>query len=103
MAIELTSKQKSLLRGLGQSLDAQASVGKAGLTAAVAQSISALLAAKELVKVHIPAGSGDDRKAMGQELAAATGAVCVGVLGRTVLLYKPNPDLPPAKRIAIGG
>ena len=98
MDAELTGRQKRFLRGLGQTLRPAASVGKEGLSDGVVGNVKALLAAMELVKVRIPAGDGKGRQQMGQDLAAATGSTCLAVIGRTVLLYRANMDLPPNKR-----
>jgi RNA-binding protein YhbY len=43
--------------------------------------------------------TGSERKQAAEELAIAAGAQCVGVVGRTVLLYRPNESLPAEKRI----
>jgi len=96
---ELTNKQKSFLRGLGQKLQAVATIGKAGITDAVVQNMCVLLDQHELVKVSLPAGSSDDRRAAGEQLASACGAACAGVVGRTALLFRASETLPPQKRI----
>ena len=98
---ELTSKQKGYLRGLAQRIEASGSVGKAGLTDAANANLRDLLQRHELVKVHIPAGSGSDRQAMGVEIAAATDAALVTVVGRMVVLYRPNEQLDSDRRIKL--
>jgi RNA-binding protein YhbY len=65
-------------------------VGKAGLTEAVSVATAELLARQELVKVRLPAGAPAERKVLAEELARAAGALCVGTLGRTALLYRPE-------------
>jgi RNA-binding protein len=77
-------------------------IGKEGLTPAVAARIDELLQQHELVKIRMPAGAAPERKAMGQEAATACSAACAGVVGRTALLYRPNPDLPEDTRIRFG-
>jgi RNA-binding protein len=96
---ELTGKQKSHLRGLGQRLEPLLTIGKAGLTEAVAGAVGELLARRELVKLRLPAGPGPQRRAMAEELAAAVAAQCVGVVGRTALLYRPNESLAERDRV----
>ena len=98
---ELTGKQKRALRAMGTRLTARGAVGKAGLTDAVVASVDGLLAGYELVKVRLAGGAGRDRKEISQQLAGATGACCVGTVGHTVLLYRPNADLAPERRVAI--
>ncbi len=87
----LTSSDYSHLRSEGRRLTVTATVGKAGLTEAVALQISTLLAHHELVKVRIPPSDKAGRAEMAQKLAAKTAATLVELLGRTVLLYKPLP------------
>ena len=96
---ELTGKQKRHLRGIGQGLDALASVGKAGVSEAFVAAVSELLGRQELVKVRLPAGPGKWRNALADQIAEAADAACAGVVGRTALLYRPNETLQPKDRI----
>jgi RNA-binding protein len=67
-------------------------VGQAGSTAGVVQAIDAALLAHELVKIrlHDP----DDKKAVAAALAEAAGAALCGLVGHTVILYRPHPEAP---------
>jgi len=96
---ELTGKQKKHLRGLGQLLEALVTVGKEGITPPVVKGISDLLDKRELIKVRLTGPSGAERKEVGPALAQATGSACIAVVGKTVLLYRPNSDLEPSKRV----
>ena len=96
---ELTGKQKRHLRGMGQRLDPRASVGKAGVSDAFVEAVRDLLSQEELLKIRLPAGPGKWRQATAGQIAEAVGAVCVGVVGRTALLYRPNDELAPKDRI----
>jgi RNA-binding protein len=98
---ELTSKQKAFLRGIGQTIECSIVVGKGGISEGLLSALRDVLARQELVKVKIPAGPGPMRDQCGAELAAGAGAELLGVVGRTALLYKPNPDLPAEKRISV--
>jgi len=80
-------------------LDPILTVGKEGISPAVVQSVSDLLDRRELIKVRLTGPSGAARKEIGPALADAARAACAGVIGRTVLLYRPNPELNPARRI----
>ena len=95
----LTGKQKRFLRGLGQSLRAGVLIGKEGVTEGVVSAADGALARHELVKVRMPAGPATVRKAVAEQLATGAGAACIGVVGRTALLYRPNDDLPDEARI----
>ncbi|MDP6637249.1 MAG: YhbY family RNA-binding protein [Phycisphaerae bacterium] len=99
--VELTGKQKKQLRGLGQRIDALMTVGKEGITDPVVKSVSDLLDKRELIKVRLTGPSGAARKEVGPALAEAAEAVCLAVVGKTVLLYRPNPDLKPSKRVKL--
>ncbi|MHC4561484.1 MAG: YhbY family RNA-binding protein [Planctomycetota bacterium] len=94
---DLTGKQKRFLRSCGQQLRPAAIVGKAGLTDDVVAHLADQLARHELVKIKLPAG--DERKAIAAESAEKLGAVCIGVVGRTALLYRANDQLDPSLRI----
>jgi RNA-binding protein len=95
---DLTGKQKRRLRGVGQRLSPAVLMGKAGLTEGIIARIQTSLEGRELIKVRLP-GEAPDRKALAQELARSVEATCVGLTGRSVLLYRSNPDLDPDDRI----
>ena len=96
---ELTGRQRRLLRSLGQRLSPAAVVGKGGLTDEAIGNVARLLAEHELIKVKLP--EGPVRKEVAAELAAAVDAACVGVVGRTALLYRPNERLSPEGRVSL--
>lgn len=95
----LTGKQKRFLRSRGQSLAPLVSVGKAGLTQSVLAALSDQLDRHELVKIKLPAGR--ERKILAAEAAETLTATCVGVIGRTALLYRANNHLDDDKRIPL--
>lgn len=97
--VELTGKQKKHLKGLGQLLDPVVTVGKEGVTEPVVRGIGELLDKRELIKVRLTGPAGAARKEVGPAIAQAVDAACVAVVGRTVLLYRPNPDVKPSRRI----
>jgi len=101
--IELTGKQKKHLRGLGQKLEARTTVGKEGITDPVIKNLSDLLDKRELIKVRLTGPSGEARKEIGPALAEALQAECISLIGRTVVLYRPNPKIKPSKQIKING
>ena len=88
--VELTGKQKKHLRGLGQLLDPLLTVGKEGITDPVVKGVGDLLDKRELIKVRLAGPSGAARKEVGPALAQAADAVCISVVGRTVVLYRPK-------------
>lgn len=84
--------QRRFLRGRANPLSALVHVGQGGVTDAVSAAVSDALLAHELVKVrlHEP----DDKKAMAADLAARTDSELCGVVGHTVILYRPHPEAP---------
>lgn len=97
--IELTGGQKKALRSMGHHLEPVVYTGKEGLSPALLKSLEAALTAHELIKIKIGQNCPLERNQAGQELARITGAALVQIIGRMVLLYRPNPDLPEAKRV----
>jgi RNA-binding protein len=71
-------------------------VGDAGITEGVLRALDEALRSHELVKVRMRQPA--DKKAMATELALATGATLLGLIGHTVLLYRANPDAPGTER-----
>ncbi len=98
---QLSSKQKSYLRGLGHHLAPVAMIGQQGLTKEVLNSINAVLTAHELVKIKIQNTASIERYEAAESVAGQTGAQLVQVVGRSILLYKPNKDIRPDKRIIL--
>lgn len=98
--IELSSAEKKRLRGLGHHLEPVVYVGKGGMSSALLQSLEAALKAHELIKIKIGENSPMDRHSAGNSLAELTGAALVQVIGRMVLLYRPNLEETNPRRIA---
>lgn len=93
-AEELTGKQRRYLRGLGVHLKATVFVGSSGITEPLLASVRDAHSNAELIKVKIERACPLDRKTAGRELADATASHLVQILGRTVLLYRADPDEP---------
>jgi RNA-binding protein len=91
---ELTGKQRRHLRALGHHLDAVLQIGREGITDAVVAQAHAQLRKHELVKIKVLESSPQGRHEAAEELSARTGAELAQVLGRTFLLYKPDPEKP---------
>ena len=88
----LTGRQRQALRGKAHRIDPTVQVGHAGVTAAVLRSTNESLATHELIKVrlHDP----EDKRAAAQALADGTNSVLCGLVGHTVILYRPDPEQP---------
>jgi RNA-binding protein len=92
--MSLTGKQRRHLRGLGHGLAPVAQVGKGGVSDAVVAAIDAALAHHELIKIKLLESLDVDRDEAAAALAERTRSEVAQVLGRTVLLYRPDPDDP---------
>jgi RNA-binding protein len=90
----LDGKQRRKLRALGHHLAVVVQVGQEGVTPGVVAALEQALWDHELVKVKLASEDRDARKEQTEALASGTGAEVAQALGRTVLLYKPNPDEP---------
>jgi len=97
----ITNKQARQLRALGHHLQPLAMIGREGISDSVLTAINEVLTGRELVKVKIQSNCPLDRKDVAQSLSEATGAAVAQVIGKMVLLYRTNPDLPPDKKIIL--
>ena len=88
----LSGAQRRHLRGLANTRKALVRVGESGITEGVLGALARALLDHELVKVrlHEP----EDKKTAARELARRSGAELFGLMGHTVILYKPHPDQP---------
>ena len=91
-APELTSAQRRHLRGLAHPLKPVVFVGEGGLSDSVLRALDEALDHHELVKVRLR--QPPDKKAAAAALAEASGAALCGVVGHTVLLFRPDPENP---------
>lgn len=100
-SFDLSTKQKQALRGMAHHREPIVYAGKEGLSPSMLKSLEAALKAHELIKIKIGQNCPLDRNAAAEELVQATGAALVQVIGRMIVLYRPNPDLPVAKQILL--
>ena len=91
-APDLQGFQRRHLRGQAHPLKPVVQVGDAGLSDSVITAVDEALADHELIKVrlHTP----EDKKATAKELALRTESALCGVVGHTVILYRPDSDEP---------
>ncbi len=94
----LTGKQKRALKSMGMTMDDDLRLGGAGLSEGFLAHLSEQLDRKELVKLRFAEVEGSARKKLAADIAEAAGAELVGLVGRTMLLYRENPKLEPDKR-----
>ena len=92
----LAGFQRRYLRGLANPRKPLVQVGEGGLSDGVLEAIRQALLDHELVKIRLR--EPEDKKGTANELALRTDAELCGVVGHTVILYRPHPERP---RIAL--
>lgn len=97
----VSGKQKKFLRGLGHHLDHIVIVGREGLTDNLINSCLEAIRAHELIKIKLGQNCPVPKKEAAESLATQTGSHLIQLIGKTVILYRPNPDLPTDKRIEL--
>ncbi|MEE8408944.1 MAG: ribosome assembly RNA-binding protein YhbY [Myxococcota bacterium] len=89
---ELAGFQRQWLRGKAHSLKPVVQVGQSGLADSVLEAVVQALLDHELIKVRLQ--QPDDKKGMAQDLAFRSGSTMCGLVGHTVILYRPHPEEP---------
>lgn len=98
---KLSSRQLRYLRGLGHHLRPLVMLGREGVTDNLIKAVNEVLKGHELVKIKIGKGCLSDRREAATVIAAKTDAEIVQVLGRTFLIFRPNPERLEDKRIQL--
>jgi RNA-binding protein len=89
----LTSKERATLRAEAHHLSAAVHVGQHGLTETVRDTIDDTLRTNELVKIAFGKNAEVSAKETANDIAESLGADVVQVIGKTVTLYRHNPEL----------
>lgn len=90
----MTSKQRAYLKGLASNLNPIFQVGKSSLTPEVTDAVGEAFNNNELIKVAVLKNCMDDPRAIAEMLAERTHSQVVHVIGRKIVLYKPDKDKP---------
>ncbi|MDX1418797.1 MAG: ribosome assembly RNA-binding protein YhbY [Rubricoccaceae bacterium] len=94
----LSSKQRAHLRGLAHALKPLVHIGKEGATVPTIRALREAFNTRELVKVRVLDSAPSPPREVGEALVQEIeGAVVVQVVGRTVVIYRPDPDAPEIK------
>jgi RNA-binding protein len=98
---ELRGRAKKALRGAAHSLKPLVHVGEGGFTDRVRGAVDTALSDHELIKVrlHEP----DDKKAFAQRISESVHAHLCGLVGHTLILYRPHPENPRADLAQLAG
>lgn len=83
----LTSKQRAVLRSAANGLTPVFQVGKGGIEEKLVEATKDCLAARELVKLKVLETCPYTAREAAEELAEATGAQVVQVIGGTLVLF----------------
>jgi RNA-binding protein len=97
----LTTKQKKFLKGLGHSLSPVVAVGKDGLGEKIITATVLELSRHELIKVKIGKSSPVGRQETAERLSSGSDSTLVQIIGKTILLYKKNPELDKDKQLKL--
>ena len=90
--LELTSKQRAHLKSLASTLNPIFQIGKSSLTPEITEAIGEAFHNSELIKVAVLKNCMDDPRQIAEALASRTHSTVVQVIGKKIVLYKPDKD-----------
>lgn len=90
----ITSKQRAYLMKLASSLNPIFNVGKGSLSPEMVEGIGQALDKRELIKIGVLKNCMDDPRAIAECIAERTHSTVVKVIGKKIILYKPNTKNP---------
>lgn len=90
----MTSKQRAYLKSLANELNPVFQVGKSGLTPEVTEAVTEAFHNRELLKIAVLKNCMDDPKEIAAIIAERTHSQVVQVIGKKIILYKPDPKEP---------
>lgn len=90
----MTSKQRAYLMSLASNLNPVFQVGKSSLTPELTEAIGEAFNNNELIKISVLKNCMDDPRAIGEMVAERTHAQLIQVIGKKIVLYKPDKDKP---------
>jgi len=99
--MNLTEQQKKFLRGRGHQLKPLVMVGDAGLSEPLLAEFESTLDHHELLKVRVRVGDRGARDEIIAKLCDTGRADLVQRIGNVALLYRPNLNKKPEKRIQL--
>ena len=90
----MTSKRRAYLKGLAMNIEPIFQVGKGSITPEYVEAIREAFNTKELIKIAVLKNCMDDPRGIAEALAGRTGSQVVQVIGKNIVLYKPDKDKP---------
>ncbi|MDO4439310.1 MAG: ribosome assembly RNA-binding protein YhbY [Eubacteriales bacterium] len=88
----MTSKQRSMLKGLAMTMDPIFQIGKSGLTPELTEAVKDALDKRELIKINLLKNCDDDKNEIANTLAERTNSELVQVIGKKIVLFKYQKD-----------
>lgn len=88
----LTGKQRSYLRSLANNIQPIFQIGKGGINDNMIKQFNDALEARELVKANVLKNATADTREICEDIAQATGAEIVQVIGNKFVLYKESKE-----------
>ncbi len=90
----MTSKQRAYLMSLASNLNPIFQIGKSSLTPELTEAIGEAFNNRELIKIAVLKNCFDDPKEIAQIVAERTHSQVIQVIGKKIVLYKPDKDKP---------
>lgn len=90
----MTSKQRAYLKGLAMNITPIFQVGKSSLTPELVNAIGEAFNTRELIKIAVLKNCFDDPNEIAQMVAERTHSQVVQVIGKKIVLYKPDKKNP---------
>ncbi len=90
----MTSKQRAYLKSLASNLNPIFQIGKSSLTPELTEAIAESFNNNELIKVAVLKNCVDDPNEIAQVVAERTHSQVVQVIGKKIVLYKPDKKNP---------
>ena len=90
----MTSKQRAYLKSLASNLNPIFQVGKSSLTPEFTKAIEEAFNTKELIKIAVLKNCFEDPNEIAQVVAERTHSQVVQVIGKKIVLYKPDKKNP---------
>lgn len=90
----MTSKQRAYLKSLASNLDPVFQIGKSSLTPELTEAVGECFNNNELIKITVLKNCLDDPRMIAEAVADRTHSQVVQVIGRKIVLYKPDKDKP---------
>lgn len=90
----MTSKQRAHLMSLASNLNPIFQIGKSSLTPELTEAIGEAFNNRELIKIAVLKNCFDDPREIAQIVAERTHSQVIQVIGKKIVLYKPDKDKP---------